>query len=119
MVVCVRSTMSTMNKMHKAEATWQDRVTLEVEKIKSQRQSRKKDEIAKAWVKNRKHVEKSRQEMNLKCPPVPYLAIPKAVANTDPPEGGNPPKKRKFVSKELRTIFGSHNTKKDPRHFAT
>jgi len=95
--VNVRGTMSTMNKLHKSEATWQDRVTLEVEKIKSQRQYRKKDEIAKAWVKNRKNVEKSRQEMNLKCPPVPYIAIPKSVANTDPPEGGNPPKKRKFV----------------------
>ena len=86
-----------MSKVHRSEATWQDRVSVEVEKIKSQKQFRKKDEIAKAWVNNRKNVEKARLEMNQKCPPVPYVPIPKAVASTEAPEGGNPPKKRKFV----------------------
>jgi len=71
-----------MSKVHRSEATWQDRVSVEVEKIKSQKQFRKKDEIAKAWVNNRKNVEKARLEMNQKCPPVPYVPIPKAVAST-------------------------------------
>ena len=95
-VICFRIKLR-MSKLHRSEAAWQDRVSMEVEKIKSQKQFRKKDLIAKAWVNNRKNVEKSRQEMNKKCPPVPYAPIPKAVASTDPPEGGDPPKKRKFV----------------------
>jgi len=90
-----------MSKVHKSEVIWQDRVTLEVDKLKSQRQFRKKDEISKAWVSNRKYVERARFEMNQKCPTVPYVPIPKSVVNTDSTDptgdGGGPPKKRKFV----------------------
>jgi len=72
-------------------------VSLEVEKIRSQNQFRRKDDIAKAWVNNRKGIESSRLEITQACPPVPYVPIPKSLASTEPTEGSNPPKKRKFV----------------------
>ena len=87
-----------MSKLHKSEALWQDRVSLEVGKIRSQKQFRRKDDIAKAWVNNRKEIEKTRHEMNTTCPPVPYIQIPKVVANTDPPED---PPQEKEVCKDL------------------
>ena len=104
-----------MSKLHRSEAAWQDRVSVEVEKIKSQKQLRKKDLIAKAWVTNRKNVEKSRLEMNEKCPPIPYVPIPKSVACTEPPEGGILSKKRKFVkvwNESLSMTSGADKSRK-------
>jgi hypothetical protein len=42
-----------MSKVHKEEAMWQGRVAEEVEKIRSQTQSRRQEDISKAWRSNR------------------------------------------------------------------
>ena len=42
-----------MSRVHKTELLWQGRVGEEVEQIRSQRVSRRQEDIARAWGRNR------------------------------------------------------------------
>jgi len=86
-----------MSKPHKAELFWQDRVTSELEKLQSQKEFRKKDDIIKAWAKNRNEVNEALNEADSKKPLLSYTSIPKTLPGHDPQETGNQVKKRKFA----------------------
>ena len=62
-----------MSRVHRNEKLWQDRVTLEVEKIKQQLQNREMDDRRTAWRANREGIRQQQLQSEVVPPPDPAL----------------------------------------------